>query len=152
MKVQERVAAVGVGYSKTGRRSGLGSWQLAIQACTSAMKDTGMTAADIDGVALLWGVAGPAPGGLDVIDPMDLGYTLGISPLNWYAAASPSPAYVGAAMQGIAAIRAGFAHTVLTVTIINQRASSAEVLRDAAATGQKPSLGIGVTPPPTASM
>jgi acetyl-CoA acetyltransferase len=105
------------------------------------MEDAGMTAADIDGVALLWGVAGPASGLLDVIDPMDLGYTLGISPLNWYVAASPSPAYVGAAIQGIAAIRAGFAHTVLTVRIINQRATSTEVLRDVAGRDSEPVSG-----------
>jgi len=135
VKANERVAAVGVGYSKTGRRTGLGSWQLAIQACTAAMEDAGMTPADIDGVALLWGVAGPAPGGLDVIDPMDLGYTLGITPLNWYVAASPSPAYVGTAVQAIAAIRSGFAHTVLTVRIINQRTSSTEVIREAGERG-----------------
>ena len=94
-----------------------------------------MTPADIDGVALLWGVAGPAPDGLDVIDPMDLGYTLGITPLNWYVAASPSPAYVGTAVQAIAAIRSGFAHTVLTVRIINQRASSDQVIREAGERG-----------------
>ena len=98
---------------RRGGAPGSGSWQLAIQACTAAMDDAGMTPADIDGVSVLWGVAGPAPGGLDIIDPMDLGYTLGISPLNWFAAPSPSPAYVGAALQGIAAIRSGFAHTVL---------------------------------------
>jgi acetyl-CoA acetyltransferase len=99
------------------------------------MDDAGMTPADIDGVAVLWGVAGPEPEGLDFIEPMDLGYTLGISPLNWFGAPSPSPAYVGAAIQGIAAIRSGFAHTVLTVRIINQRSSSSEVIRDTAERG-----------------
>ena len=69
MKTNEQVAAVGVGYSTTGRRTGLSSWQLAIQAATAAMADAGMTAADIDGVTLLWGVAGPAPAGLDVVEP-----------------------------------------------------------------------------------
>ncbi len=141
MRVNDRVAAVGVGYSKTGRRTGLGSWQLAIQACRAAMDDAGMTPADIDGVTVLWGVAGPAPGGLDNIDPMDLGFTLGISPLNWFGAPSPSPAYVGAALQGIAAIRSGFAHTVLTVRIINQRSSSAEVLRETAEQGPQVVVG-----------
>jgi acetyl-CoA acetyltransferase len=133
VRVNQRVAAVGVGYSKTGRRTGLGPWQLAIQACKAAMDDAGMAPSDIDGVTVLWGVAGPDPGGLDYVDPMDLGYTLGISPLNWYGAPSPSPAYVGAALQGISAIRAGFAHTVLTVRIINQRSSSGDVLREASA-------------------
>ena len=64
MKGADRVAAVGVGYSKTGRRSGLTSWQLAIQAAKAALADAGMTPQDLDGVALLWGVAGPAPANL----------------------------------------------------------------------------------------
>ncbi|MGX7677480.1 thiolase family protein [Jatrophihabitans sp. DSM 45814] len=126
MKGTDRVAAVGVGYSTTGRRTGLTSWQLAIQASKAAMADAGMTPKDMDGVALLWGVAGPAPDGLDTVDPMDLGYMLGMGPLNWYGTAGPS--YIGPALQAVAAIKAGFCHTVLTLRIINQRMSSAEQL------------------------
>jgi hypothetical protein len=84
---RNRAAAVGVGYSTTGRSTGLTSWQLALQAASAAMADAGMGPQDLDGVALLWGVAGPAPAGLDTVDPMDLGYMLGINPLNWYASA-----------------------------------------------------------------
>ncbi len=126
MKLNDRVAAVGVGYSTTGRKTGLTSWQLAIQASKAAMEDAGLTPADIDGVSLLWGVAGPAPSGLDTVDPMDLGYMLGIKGLNWYGTAGPS--YVGPAIQGVTAIRAGMAHTVLTLRIINQRLTSTEEL------------------------
>jgi acetyl-CoA acetyltransferase len=102
-----------------------------MQAATAAMKDAGMTAADIDGVTLLWGVAGPAPAGLDVVEPMSFAKMIGISPLNFYATAGP--AYVGPAMQAISAIRSGLAHTVLTLRIINQRLSSAEEMRQQAA-------------------
>jgi acetyl-CoA acetyltransferase len=123
---RNRAAAVGVGYSTTGRSTGLTSWQLALQAATAAMADAGMGPEDLDGVALLWGVAGPAPAGLDMVDPMDLGYMLGISPLNWYASAGPS--YIGPAVQAVAAIRAGFCHTVLTLRIIKQRLSATEQL------------------------
>jgi acetyl-CoA acetyltransferase len=133
MKVTDKVAAVGVGYSTTGRRTGLTSWQLAIQAAQAAMEDAGVTAADIDGITLLWGVAGPSTDDLQAVDPMDLAFMLGITPLNWFGEVSPSPAYVGAAMQGVAAIRAGFAHTVLTVRIITQRSNSQELIRDASA-------------------
>ncbi|MGE0794398.1 MAG: thiolase family protein [Acidimicrobiia bacterium] len=121
------VAAVGVGYSTTGRKTGLTSWQLAIQAAKAAMDDAGIGPADIDGISLLWGVAGPAPGGLDTVDPMDLAYMLGIRDVNWYGTAGPS--YIGPAVQGVTAIRAGMAHTVLTLRIINQRLSSTEELR-----------------------
>ncbi|HLY81352.1 MAG TPA: thiolase family protein [Acidimicrobiales bacterium] len=124
MTSRDRVAAVGVGYSTTGRRTGLTSWQLAIQAAKAAMADAGMGPRDMDGVTLLWGVAGPAPSGLDTVEPMDFGYMLGISPLNWYATAGP--AYIGPALQAVAAIKAGFCHTVLTLRIIKQRLSSSE--------------------------
>jgi acetyl-CoA acetyltransferase len=116
------VAAVGVGYSTTGRRTGLTSFELARQATTSALADAGMTTADIDGVTLLWGVAGPAPEGLDVVEPMGFAEAMGIGPLNWYGTAGP--AYIGPALEAISAIRAGFAHTVLTLRIINQRLST----------------------------
>ena len=133
MKLSERVAAVGVGYSTTARRQTIGSWQLAIQACTAALNDAGMTPGDLDGVAVFWSTAGPAPEGLDVIDSQALGYMLGIKPLNWFNDGYPiSPAYVAVAMQGIAAIRAGFAHTVLTVRIVPQRLNSTAVINDAA--------------------
>jgi acetyl-CoA acetyltransferase len=118
----EEVAAVGVGYSKTGRNTGLSSFELAFQATNAALADAGMTVDDIDGVALLWGVAGPAPAGLDVVDPMSFAHTLGITPLNFYATAGPS--YIGPAIQAVNAIRSGMAHTVLTLRIINQRLST----------------------------
>ncbi|MGW0593740.1 thiolase family protein [Streptosporangium sp. NPDC002607] len=126
MKGNDRVAAVGVGYSTTGRRTGLTSWQLAIQAAKAALADAGMTPQDLDGIALLWGVAGPAPDGLDVVDPMDLAYMLGVDTLNWYGTAGPS--YVGPAIQAVAAIKSGLAHTVLTLRIINQSVSTGDRL------------------------
>src|SRR4051794_24356751 len=117
----EEVAAVGVGYSKTGRNTGLSSFELARQATMAALGDAGMTTADIDGVTLLWGVAGPAPAGLDVVEPMGFAEAMGIGPLNWYGTAGP--AYIGPALEAISAIRAGMAHTVLPLRIINQRLS-----------------------------
>ena len=136
MKLNDRVAAVGVGYSQTGRRLGLTSWQLAIQAAKAAMADAGLGPEDIDGISLLWGVAGPAPAGLDTVDPMDLGYMLGIKGLNWYGTAGPS--YIGPAIQAVTAIRAGMAHTVLTLRIIRQRLSSDEELARSADQGPTP--------------
>src|SRR5437588_754880 len=121
MKHQELVA-VGVGYSTTGRNTGLSSFELARQATMAALADAGMTTADIDGVTLLWGVAGPAPEGLDVVEPMSFAEAMGIGPLNWYGTAGP--AYVGPALEAISAIRSGMAHTVLTLRIINQRLST----------------------------
>src|SRR3979409_2580674 len=105
MKGTDEGPAVGGGDSTTGRKTGLTSWQLAIQAAKAAMDDAGLGPDDIDGISLLWGVAGPAPAGLDMVDPMDLGYMLGIKGLNWYGTAGPS--YIGPAVEGVMAIRSG---------------------------------------------
>jgi len=123
MKTNEKVAAVGVGYSTTGRRAGLTSWELGIQATMAALADAGMSPGDIDGVTLLWGVAGPAPAGIDMVDVMEFGRVMGIGPLNWHGSGG-LPAYIGPALEAVAAIRSGFAHTVLTLRIIRQRLSS----------------------------
>ena len=52
MAKSDRVAAIGVGYSTTGRRTGLNRRQLVAQAATAAMRDCGITADQIDGVVL----------------------------------------------------------------------------------------------------
>jgi acetyl-CoA acetyltransferase len=127
MKRNDRVAAVGTGYSTTGRRLTLSSNQLALQATQAALADAGMTTADIDGVCLLWGVAGPAPEGLDVVEPMEFAKMLGIPALNFYG--TPGPAYIGPAIQVVAAIGSGLAHTVLTLRIIRQRLGSSEDMK-----------------------
>ena len=132
MTKRDRVAAVGVGYSTTGRRTGFSSRQLAVQASTAAMADAGMGPQDIDGSTMLWGVAGQAPPGLDVSDSMDVAYSLGIGPLNWWNSGA-GPAYVGPAIQAVAAIKAGFCHTVLSMRVIRQRMTSAEMLSESAA-------------------
>jgi acetyl-CoA acetyltransferase len=122
-----RVAAVGVGYSETGRRLDYSSRQLAVQAAKRAMDDAGMKPTDIDGSTMLWAVAGPAPPGIDVVSSMDIAYMLGISPLNWWAS-DCMPAYIGPAVQAVAAIKSGFCHTVLSMRVIRQRLSSSETI------------------------
>src|SRR5207248_1922573 len=82
---------------------------------------------DIDGSTMLWGVAGAAPPGLDVADAMDVAYMLGIGPLNFWNSGA-GPAYIGPAIQAVAAIRAGLCHTVLSMRVIRQRLTGAEML------------------------
>ena len=127
MASNTRVAAVGVGYSTTGRKTGLTSRQLAVQAATAAMRDAGMTPKDIDGSSMLWAVAGAAPPGLDVVDSMDIAHMLGIGPLNFWNSGA-GPAYIGPAVQAVAAIKAGLCHTVLSMRVIRQRLTGAEML------------------------
>lgn len=126
MTTTPRVAAVGVGYSTTGRNTGLNSRQLAIQAAKAAMADAGMVPADIDGVAVLWGVAGPARPGTESVDALDIAHMLGYAPVNWWSSGA-GPAYIGPALQAVAAIKAGFCHTCITFRVINQRMSTADL-------------------------
>jgi acetyl-CoA acetyltransferase len=133
MAREQRVAAVGVGYSTTGRRTGLTSRQLGVQAAKAAMADAGVQPSDIDGSTMLWLVAGAPPPGLDVVSSMDMAYMLGIGPLNWWAS-DCYPAYIGPAVQAVAAIKSGFCHTVLSMRIIRQALSTTGRVEAAEAT------------------
>ena len=126
MAKRDRVAAIGVGYSTTGRRTGLNRRQLVAQAAKAAMADCGISPDQIDGVVLHAGVAGAEPPGLDWFDALDVAQMLGITPITFYNSDQGGPAYFHAAISAIAAIQSGQAHTVLTVRVINQRLSSAE--------------------------
>ncbi|MDP2289335.1 MAG: thiolase family protein [Actinomycetota bacterium] len=127
MAKRDRVAAIGVGYSDTGRWLGLSRRELAAQAGVAAMNDCGITADQIDGVVLHAGIAGAEPPGLDRTDAIDVGQMLGIKQLNYYNADEMGPAYVHAAISAIAAIQSGMAHTVLTMRVINQRLNTRQL-------------------------
>jgi acetyl-CoA acetyltransferase len=125
-----RVAVVGVGYSDTGRNLGLTSRQLAVAAAKAAMRDGGVRPRDIDGSTMYWAVAGAAPKGLDVVDSMDLAAMLGIGPLNWWNSGA-GPAFIGPAVQAVAAIRAGFCHTAIALRVIRQKLTTAQMIAQA---------------------
>ncbi len=111
-----RVAVVGVGYSTIGRRTGFTSQQLTVQCVKAALEDAGLRASDIDGFSTLGGEA--------LADAK----MLGMDPLNFFFSGGVSPAYVHPAMMAVAAINAGFAHTVMTTRIMMQQPSGAERL------------------------
>ena len=127
MAKRDRVAAIGVGYSDTGRWLGRSRRELAAQAGVAALNDAGITGDQIDGVVLHAGIAGAEPPGLDRIDAIDVGQMLGIKELNYYNADEAGPAYVHAAISAIAAIQSGMAHTVLTMRVINQRLNTRQL-------------------------
>jgi len=107
-----RVAIVGVGYSKVGRRLGLSEQELARQAFMAALDDGGLRAADVDGVTAMGG-------GLT----LDLAYNFGMSPINWFSDCMAGPAFVQPACQAIAAVASGYAHTVAAFRVITQMPS-----------------------------
>jgi acetyl-CoA acetyltransferase len=108
-----RVAIVGVGYSRVGRRTGLSEWQLGSQAFQAAIDDAGMKPSDIDGVSSMGG------------DSMELGAMLGMTPLNWFSTGPIGPAFVQPALHSIAAVASGFCHTCVAFRIIKQMPSFA---------------------------
>jgi acetyl-CoA acetyltransferase len=107
-----RVAIVGVGYSEVGRRLGLSERELSRQAFMAAIDDAGMAPSDIDGVAAMGGG-----------HSMDIAYTLGMMPINWYSDCMAGPAFVQPACQAIAAVASGYAHTVAAFRVISQMPS-----------------------------
>jgi acetyl-CoA acetyltransferase len=108
-----RVAIVGVGYSKVGRQTGLSSEELTIQATMAALDDSGLTVRDIDGITSVG------------TEPLSDGWMLGIEPLNWWASGMVVPAFAFSVTQAIAAIASGFCHTVLALRVIRQQPSGA---------------------------
>ena len=127
MPKANRVAIVGGGYSTTGRRTGLTSRQLALQAGKAAMADAGMTPQDIDGVASLWSTAGPAPAGAEHVDALDIATMFGMPALNYFAT-DPGAVFVAPAIEAVMAIQAGLCHTCITFRIIPQRLSASEIM------------------------
>ena len=116
-----RVAIVGVGYSTTGRNTGLTSRQLALQAGLAALDDAGMTPADVDGVSMCWSVAGPAPEGLEGVNAIDVARMLDIDPLHFDF--SGGTVFMSSAQAAINAVGAGDCRTAIAFRVINQRKS-----------------------------
>ena len=113
--MKNRAAIVGVGFAPTARDTGLTYKQLTFAAAKAAMDDAGMTPSDIDGVTLS-AIGEPEVTGESVesaIGPMTLGQMLGMNPMNWFATAPTN--FGDISMNAIAAVRAGFAHTVIAI-------------------------------------
>ena len=70
-----RVAIAGVGYSTIGRKTGLSTQDLVIQATKAALDDAGMEIGDIDGISSMGS------------NTLDDAWMLGIEPLNWFTGA-----------------------------------------------------------------
>jgi acetyl-CoA acetyltransferase len=113
MPQRERVAVVGVGYSKVGRRTGLSLEELTAQASVAALADAGLQAADVDGV-----VVHSFPH--QFVAATQTADLLGIPDLAFYSGSVDGAAYSVAALHGIAAVASGSCHTCLTVRTVHQ--------------------------------
>jgi acetyl-CoA acetyltransferase len=113
VKTSRRVAIVGVGYSTIGRRTGLTLPELTVQASVAAIADAGITAKDIDGVA----VHGFPHQAMPATLTADL---LGIDDLAFYSGSIDGAAYSVAAMHAYAAVASGMSEVCLSVRPVLQ--------------------------------
>src|SRR4051794_40288318 len=83
-----KVAIVGVGHSKVGRRLERPIGALAIDASLAAIEDAGLTVADIDGLSTFPSGPGPGVGPVPGISAAPLRWmvnALGVEKLDWWA-------------------------------------------------------------------
>jgi acetyl-CoA acetyltransferase len=128
--VKDRVAIVGVGTTGFSRTSDRSSLALALEASTAAIRDAGLTAADVDGVV---SVAEPgAPG------PEALATALGLTDVTHHT--KPTPVVMNSLVDAVNAIHAGAADTVLVCSSMlrlpwNSRSAANDPFRRHFATG-----------------
>ena len=103
--IKDQVAVVGVGSTGFSRASDRTSLSLALEACTAAIRDAGLTAADIDGV-----VATAEPGGPS---PAIVGSSLGLDNVTHYT--RPAPVAMFSFVDAVNAIASGSCDHVLVV-------------------------------------
>lgn len=112
-----RVAVVGVGYSKVGRKTGLSQRELTVQCVKAALDDAGLHASDIDGYCTVGG------------EPLSDAHMLGMQPLSWFSQAMMAPAFSYAAIQSIMAVASGQCETAMTTRIIQQQPTGDALLQ-----------------------
>lgn len=101
--IKDQVAIVGVGTTGFGRTSDRSSLALALDASTQAIRDAGLTAADINGVV--------APGEPGAPSPDTLATALGLPQVTHFS--KPSPVVMNGLVDAMNAVFSGSCDTVL---------------------------------------
>jgi acetyl-CoA acetyltransferase len=105
-----KVAIAGVGYSEIARSTGRSEGSLAIEACTNALADAGLTIDDVDGLSV-W------PDRVSsVFEGPSIAYmhrALGMKRTNFWQAYGAGPGQLSSLVGAMYAIHAGAASTVL---------------------------------------
>ena len=111
MKAESTAVLSGIGVSQVGRRLFRDPIELASDACAEAIADAGLEPADIDGLATYPGESGSTPGisgvGIDSIRS-----TFGLR-TRWHAGGAELPGQLGAVVNAVLAVAAGFCEHVL---------------------------------------
>lgn len=103
------VAIVGIGFSEVKRRSDKTLGQLAVSACTRALEDAGLTAADIDGISNYPSPSRPADSpvdGKDIVGVHYLAQALRLKDLSWMCSVSGGT-ITASIVQAVNALAAG---------------------------------------------
>lgn len=105
-RFEHRAVLSGIGRSRCGRRLGVPELDLVTDACRSAIEDSGLDAADIDGLCAY-------PGTVDSsIGVRQVGRALSIQPA-WYHGAHEVPGQTGTVITAMLAVAAGVCRHVL---------------------------------------
>ena len=122
---KRRVAAVGVGFSPTGRRLGLSNLTMTAMSCKAAMEDAGLAPKDIDGIGV-YTMARPE----QFTSVVETAWMLGLPEPRWFMGAVDGPAYLAGAIPAIDAVASGSCDVCLTFrTLIHPGSTGATMER-----------------------
>lgn len=109
-KFEDKVAFTGIGMSRIGRRLGVRSDVLAVEACLSAIEDAGLSPRDVDGLCAYpgtTGLPGISSGGVRAVERL-----MGLHPV-WHCGANEVPGQAGSVITAMMAVAAGLCRHVL---------------------------------------
>lgn len=113
-----QAAITGIGQSEIARPSNRSAMQLTVDAALEAMRDAGLTAADIDGVAC-WPGDNENGGSFSPVGPLALKSALGIE-TNWFGGGYEAPGPLAAVINAATAVAAGLCRHVLVFRTITE--------------------------------
>lgn len=131
----------GIGISEVGRRLDVDPLRLTAQAAIAAVRDAGLTAADIDGLSTYPGGTWPTPGmtGAGCNDVVRL---LGLRP-RWHTGAGEVAGQLGAVINAVMAVASGLATHVLCFRTVWESTAQQHMGRAAAVgAGDKADEGV----------
>ena len=111
-------ASTGVGQSEIARPSKRSAMELTVDAALGAMRDAGLTNADIDGVAC-WPGDNDNGNPFSPVGPLALKSVLGIE-TEWYGGGYEAPGPLAAVIQAAMAVQAGICRHVLVFRTITE--------------------------------
>jgi acetyl-CoA acetyltransferase len=124
----ERSAVVsGIGTSRIGRRLGEDGLSLTVLAVLSAVADAGLKLSDIDGISTYPGYLEITPG-YSPVGVTELKEALRLK-LNWFTGSAEVPGQLGAFINAVAAVHAGFARHVVCFRTLTESSSQTATRR-----------------------